>query len=492
MSLNAKEILDVAEGESSGSSAKQSVKPEIPDVRAIMSKIRDRVKRFVESEPDKKKPFTPLPLDPARGERRAGEIVHSEELKYLNHNHAFSLQAINPNKISSHRPIVGKLIVKLKRKLLALIWESLLKDYFQAEKDFNSNLVRLLNDFSKYVDARDASNFWELIRKIDYDVNKALQRIERINDEQMASIRSSERRMYDSLNEALQDLNRYITDLVSAKVAHGAKLENLEGVTQGLERVINKLTKLSTPDSYMASGVSNAGERSTDYSYLMLENRYRGSEDLIRERLKIYPPIFSGCTLPVLEIGAGRGELQRLFKGQNVKSYGIEFDRGMAEFAAEKGSDVQVGDGIEHLRSLPDQSLGGIIAIQVIEHLPREILTQLLKLASQKVVKGGKIVFETINSGSIVALTQHYFRDPTHVSPLHPDTMRFMMGLAGLNVTEVRKLSPFDAGALLSAVPVEEYMTPRWIQTVTRLNSNFDKLNELLYGYQDYCIIAES
>lgn len=496
MSLNAKDILKSSDSQDGvNSTVSTPNKEETPDIRAIMAKIRERVKRFSVESKDERKPFAAMPVDGAKGERRAGEMVHSEELKYLNRHHAFSLQRVSPEKITSHRKFLGPIIVRCKRKLLSLLWDHLLKDYFQAEKEFNSNLVRFLNDFSKYTDSRDASNFWDLIRKIDYDINKALTRIERINDEQMASIRSSERRMYDALGEALNDLNRYITDLVASKAKHEAKLETLQGVTDGLERVINKVTALKSnagQDSYMAEGVSQAGAANTDYSYVLLENRYRGSEDLIRERLKVYPPLFAGNKLPVLEIGAGRGELQRLFKESKINSYGIEYDRAMAEFAKERGSDVQVGDGIAHLESLADGSLGGVIAIQVIEHLPREKLAKLLKLSREKVAKGGKIIFETINSESMVALTHHYFRDPTHVSPLHPETMRFMLELAGLKVLEIKKLSPFDDAALFSKIEVEDYMTPRWAKTIARLNSNFSRLNDLMYGHQDYCIIAEA
>ncbi|MCB0339472.1 MAG: hypothetical protein KDD53_07705, partial [Bdellovibrionales bacterium] len=127
----------------------------------------------------------------------------------------------------------------------------------------------------------------------------------------------------------------------------------------------------------------------------------------------------------------------------------------------------------------------------VIEHLTRDQLSKLMKLAREKVVKGGKIVFETINSESIVALTQHYFRDPTHVWPLHPETTRFLMELSGIKVNEVRKISPFPPEASFKPVPVEEYMTPRWAYAVKTLNENFEKLNRLLFDCQDYCIIGE-
>ena len=128
-------------------------KPSI-DVPKLMAEIRERVKS--EAQNFHKKDFKPHVV--SESTRRAGELVNSEELRFLNMNYAFGPN-LNLDAVSSHRPgIIGKVIVKLKRKLLGVIW-SLLKDYFTSEREFQSNLVRYLNDISRYVDARDANNF---------------------------------------------------------------------------------------------------------------------------------------------------------------------------------------------------------------------------------------------------------------------------------------------------------------------------------------------
>jgi hypothetical protein len=65
------------------------------------------------------------------------------------------------------------------------------------------------------------------------------------------------------------------------------------------------------------------------------------------------------------------------------------------------------------------------------------------------------------------------------------------MTMAGLKVIEIRKLSPVPESSLLKKVPVEEYMTPRWAHAVDTINRNIDQLNDLLFGHQDYAIVAE-
>ena len=462
-----------------------------PDVLSIMAEIRKRVKENVEAHKDSRGEFAPSIAKFDGGvSRKAGELLYSEELRYLNTHYAYSTQ-LDLSKIVSHRGgIVGKAIVAFKRKILRIIWDSLLRDYFVAEKEFQANTVRFLNDVSKYLDARDAQNFWELVRKIDYDVTKVLERVERISDEQMASLRSGERRVTDELNEVRRDLVRMRDTIQEQKV----QVDEIDRVARGLEGIVAKLKGESVSPPSASISIASEGDEGAsvpDFSYLLLENRFRGSEEEISKRLEIYPPVFSGATKKVLELGPGRGELQLLFKNANIPSYGVDLDTAMVNTAREKGLECFLGDGIAHLRTLEDGSLGGVIAIQVVEHLPRVVLQELLTLAAKKVAKGGRVVFETINPQSVLALSSNYFRDPTHVWPQHPDTLSYAMTLAGLKIVEVRKLSPVPEGARLQKIAPREFMTPRWIETLDVLNRNIDQLNGLLYGDQDFCVIGE-
>jgi 2-polyprenyl-3-methyl-5-hydroxy-6-metoxy-1,4-benzoquinol methylase len=460
---------------------------ERPDVLSIMAEIRKRVTQDAEAHKDKRGEFAPAQAQfDGNLARKAGELLYSEELRYLNTHYAYSTQ-LDLNKITSHRPgPIGRVIVKVKQKILRIIWDSLLREYFAAEREFQANSVRFLNDVAKYFDARDAQNFWELVRKIDYDVTKALERIERINDEQTGTLRSVERSLTDDLNKVRQS----VSDLRGEIGAHETKLSTIEAVARGLEGIVNKLSYFGSTAAPKAKQVSG-NENLPSFSYLLLENRYRGSEKEIETRLTPYVDLFKSAHGPVLELGPGRGELQLLLKRQGINAYGVDTDEAMVKVALEKGVDARLGDGLGHLQSLPDGSLGGVIAIQVVEHLSKAQLEELYILCTKKVMRGGKIVFETVNPQSLLALSSNYFRDPTHIWPLHPDTLSYGMTLAGLKVVEVRKLSPVPPGALLQTVPVEDYMTPRWAQTLSLLNRNFAQLNEMLYGHQDYCVIAE-
>jgi 2-polyprenyl-3-methyl-5-hydroxy-6-metoxy-1,4-benzoquinol methylase len=462
---------------------------QVPDIRAVMERIRAQIKSDISNPKVGTRAFIPTkPLD-ENGSRRAGELLHSEELRFLNANYQYA--RLNSDTIKSHRPgFIGKAIVKVKRKFLQLIWDGLLKEYFTNERDYQAHLVRFLNDIAKYTDARDAQNFWELVRKIDVDTTKALERIERIADEQSGDIRRVERELIENVDSLRRDLSGQLTAIQGAFAQQRAQIETVESVASGAEKIIAKLAVANVAHLPAAAEASSLSENRAGYSYLLLENRFRGSEEEISRRVEPYAEVFSGVNKSVLEIGGGRGELQRIFKARGIDSYMVDVDAAMVEAASASGVRAQLGDGIAHLRSLEDHSIAGVIALQVVEHLTRAQLEELMDLSRRKVVAGGHVIFETINPQSVLALSSNYFRDPTHIFPMHPDTLKYMMELAGFASAEVRYLSPVAAEAQLREVPISEYMSPQWAYSVELLNHNVKQLNSLLYGYQEFCIIG--
>jgi SAM-dependent methyltransferase len=460
----------------------------------LMAKIRSEILTESKTKQDKRPQFLPQqPKDTAA--RKAGELLYSEELRYLNMNYMFG-PGLNLDAVQSHRRgFLGKLIVKGKRKLLNVMW-NLLRDYFAAEREYQANLVRYLNDVAKYVDARDAGNFWDLIKKLDVDITRALDRVERVADEQMAALRSSERRLHDELHQTANELLKEITALQSATFSSNDRLATVESVAKGAESILARISEnrsamsIQNPEDSASEDYTSA---LPDYSYLLLENRYRGSEEAIKERQAWYPSQFIGNAIDgkVLEIGPGRGELLELFREQGVMAFGVDLDAAMVESCQSKGLEAYCGDALHNLRGLPDRSLAGVIALQVVEHLTRGQLHELFSLVASKVKSGGIVIFETINPRSLLALSSNYFRDPTHVWPLHPDTLEYSMSLAGLKTKEIKFLAPVPDSAKLAPLAKHDFMTPGQLSLVNGMNQTIGQLNELLYGYQDYCVIAE-
>src|SRR5438046_9744133 len=96
------------------------------------------------------------------------------------------------------------------------------------------------------------------------------------------------------------------------------------------------------------------------------------------------------------------------------------------------------GDALAYLGGAGDGSLGGLVATQVVEHLEPSYLLQLVAAASQKLRPGAPIVVETINPACWLAFFSSYIRDITHVRPIHPETLQFLLRAAGFARVEVR------------------------------------------------------
>jgi hypothetical protein len=96
-------------------------------------------------------------------------------------------------------------------------------------------------------------------------------------------------------------------------------------------------------------------------------------------------------------------------------------------------------------------------------------------------------LLETINPLSLGAL-RHYFADLTHAQPLVPQTLELLARQSGFERTELRYLNePPPAERLQSVVlpPEAAFDAAR-----SALDANVQRLNEVVFGPQDYALLA--
>lgn len=219
------------------------------------------------------------------------------------------------------------------------------------------------------------------------------------------------------------------------------------------------------------------------HKYVGFEDEFRGSAEEVRAGLSAYVALFAGAD-DVLDIGCGRGEFLALLRDAGISARGIDLNETMVEVCRERGLDATAADALAYLAALPDGSLGGLFAAQVVEHLQPAYLTQLLDMACAKLRPGGVIALETINPACWFAFFSSYIRDITHERPLHPDTLKYLLVATGFERVEIRYSAPYPAHDKLQAVaglPADAANT---------LNGNVEKLNQLLFTYLDYAAVG--
>lgn len=163
--------------------------------------------------------------------------------------------------------------------------------------------------------------------------------------------------------------------------------------------------------------------------YRAFTDAFRGSEEHVRALQEGYVDLLRDHA-PVLDLGCGRGELLDLLAGAGVAASGVDGDAEMTAACVAKGLDVRQGDAIAYLGDVPDGSLGAIVAMQVVEHLPAAALDELLELSRAKLRDGGVLVAETVNPHALNAM-KAFWVDPTHHHPLFPETLLELCRIAG-------------------------------------------------------------
>jgi SAM-dependent methyltransferase len=232
-----------------------------------------------------------------------------------------------------------------------------------------------------------------------------------------------------------------------------------------------------------------AGSALDSYKYVGFEDQFRGATEDIRERFTSYLPIFDGAQ-DVLDVGCGRGEFLQLLGARGIGARGLDINHEMVEVCRERGLDVAEGDALGYVTAQPDESLGGLFAAQVIEHLQPDYLLRLLDSAFQKMRPGAAIVLETINPACWVAFFESYIRDITHVRPIHADTLKYLLVASGFRDVEIQYRVPYPEDSKLHPLVTATDTDPAVRELVDTYNANVEKLNGFLFTYMDYAAVG--
>jgi SAM-dependent methyltransferase len=285
-----------------------------------------------------------------------------------------------------------------------------------------------------------------------------------------------------SVSHLEQRVDRATADVLTGKRDVDVQVRLLR---DDLTRLVVDLRRTGRPPS--TETVSELVERDAMFeaTYERFEEKFRGATTEIEKRLEVYLPDVEPLAdgdLQILDLGSGRGEWLHLLKRHRIPAFGIDTSERFASLAGEQGLDVRTADALSALAECVPSSLGGVTAFQLVEHLPVPDVRRLADLAYAALAPGGILILETPNPTNLRVGAGSFYRDPTHLRPVHPDLLGFLVTEAGFVGIEARFLNP-----------MAEYGDNVYLDDLARgqtTKHHLDDLRWALYGPQDYAIVA--
>ncbi len=270
----------------------------------------------------------------------------------------------------------------------------------------------------------------------------------------------------------------------------------LVAVKKGLRRLLAPvLARQVTYNRLNATLVEHLEQRITDlarqleqdhqtFAALDLDARLRGSDEDLKERQHGYVDCFRRSA-DVVDLGCGRGVFLGLLHEAGIQARGVEVDGETVRLCREKGLDVVRGDPFTFLASVPDASLGGIFAAEIVERLTREQVVGLVRLCHCKLRPGAPLLLETLNPSCLGIFTDGLTLDLAPVRPIHSAAMKHLLESSGFTDCEIRLSSPWPEPA---RVPPLTGADP----ALEPLNRAIERLNDILYGHRYYAALGRA
>ena len=234
--------------------------------------------------------------------------------------------------------------------------------------------------------------------------------------------------------------------VVAHSTAHAEHLNNVlrlhvDKLCAELRREIDLVRAASSKSVSIQGDLNNAPiaertERVDDALYVAIEDHFRGSQDLVRQRQENYIHYVADSVVqdfPLVDFGCGRGEWLEILRAKGLPAMGYDSNVVCVDECTNKGLNVVHGNLIDVLNSLPDNSLGAVTFFQVFEHLPFMVLQDVIRSCCRVLRPGGVLIAEVPNSENLTVGSSTFWIDPTHERPLHPEVLRFLARQVGFS-----------------------------------------------------------
>ena len=309
----------------------------------------------------------------------------------------------------------------------------------ERQKNFNLALLDVLSDFR-----RDLAAIREDLKR------------------DLAAVQTDARQA----DEALAIEVRRLRDLIPVSSRRNDAL--VAALDQKIETVAARLRDITTPLL-----TTDNRQPTTDFVYRRLEDALRGPVDVTDyvERAKDHQP--------VLDIGCGRGELLEACSKAGLEARGFDINERSVADLQRRGLNVMLAGIPQCFEGIKHASIGSVVAMHVVEHLPVEHLFALFGQAARVLRAGGLFMIETPNAESIAVSASDFWRDPTHLAPRHPAALTLLAREHGFSIEEIRAIHPLPEG---NTIAISDDDPPSLRKTI-------EVINERIFAPQDLRLV---
>ena len=144
------------------------------------------------------------------------------------------------------------------------------------------------------------------------------------------------------------------------------------------------------------------------------------------------------CEGRIVVIECGEGALLDALLAASLDVYGVEPRAETAEDAIERGLEVRVDDGREHLAHVAEQALDAVVLRGIVENTPIGELLGVIDLAAASLRDGGRLIVCSLAADVWGTGATAVEADLSAGRPLHPDTWETVLPEQGFDKVSVQ------------------------------------------------------
>lgn len=352
----------------------------------------------------------------------------------------------------------------------------------ESREYFEGRVTSLQSEIYKV--GRLQSKLLDLKAEVDAQRENTSSSVKQIKKDLDTTVNSFENKFSQLQSETLEQLtdhnDKYLKQLAVIKSGYKEVDSKLEANEVSLGDIAQNFgSELKEQKNALNALISELNDNKVPcvphHFYEAFESEFRGSREDIIHRLQHYLPEILDLeplrNYGALDLACGRGEWIQLLNAQGFKARGIDINQATNDACLELGLDVETADILEYLRRQPEESVGLVSAFHIVEHLPFELLFQVLKEIHRVLAPKGVVILETPNPENLMVGANTFYIDPTHLNPLPSPLLEFLTNFHGFESRSV-PLNPHPTGGRFKGF------------------EGAPLLDNLLFGSQDYAVIG--